>query len=133
MHWVVRHCLVPMLLYYAGQSPTFISFDDAWTSNSLVFIPGLNVIDPLFIILITADCEKLTSRGILEVLVPDLWDGTISPSSKSLRSLSFLITRKASSRKILCLLQQHLNAIPTQSCALHINQTSSWKNGGGES
>ncbi|GBN22272.1 hypothetical protein AVEN_108542-1 [Araneus ventricosus] len=43
----LSHCLVPILLYQAGQSPTSFFFDDAWTTNTLASAAGDTVIYPL--------------------------------------------------------------------------------------
>ncbi|GBM86285.1 hypothetical protein AVEN_14782-1 [Araneus ventricosus] len=45
----MSHCLVPILLYQAGQSPTSF-FDDVWTTNTLASTAGVTVIYPLCIV-----------------------------------------------------------------------------------
>ncbi|GBN01193.1 hypothetical protein AVEN_201362-1 [Araneus ventricosus] len=42
----LNHCLAPILLYQAGQSPTSFFFDDAWTTNTLASTAGITVIYP---------------------------------------------------------------------------------------
>ncbi|GBM44010.1 hypothetical protein AVEN_218158-1 [Araneus ventricosus] len=43
----LSHCLAPILLHQARQSPTSFFFDDDWTTNTLASTAGVTVIYPL--------------------------------------------------------------------------------------
>ncbi|GFV84887.1 uncharacterized protein TNCV_4298691 [Trichonephila clavipes] len=57
---LLSHCLAPVLLHRARQSPTTFFFDSVWTSNTLSYTAGFNVIHPLCIS--TNNCRSRTTH-----------------------------------------------------------------------
>ncbi|GBM61864.1 hypothetical protein AVEN_265509-1 [Araneus ventricosus] len=92
---LLSHCLAPILLYQAGQSPTSFFFDNMWTTNTLASTAGATVIYPLYMNNTTTDRVQPTSRAVSMILVLSLPAITICPLSNSLRSATFPITRKS--------------------------------------
>ncbi|GBN15730.1 hypothetical protein AVEN_135085-1 [Araneus ventricosus] len=91
----LSHCLAPILLYQAGQSPTSFSFHDAWTTNTLASTADVTAIYPLCTNTNNGRSGQPTSRAVSVILVPSLRAITICPLSNSLRSAAFPITRKS--------------------------------------
>ncbi|GFX43662.1 uncharacterized protein TNCV_511111 [Trichonephila clavipes] len=56
----LSHCLAPLLLHHARQSPMIFFFDSVWTSNTMSSTAGFTVIHPLCIS--TNNCRSRTTH-----------------------------------------------------------------------
>ena len=89
MGYKLSHCLLPILPYYVGQSPTSFFFE---ASNVLAPNAGFTVFIPLFINTNNSRLRITYQSCVSEIHVLSLRTITIYPLSNSVKSTSFSIT-----------------------------------------